>query len=99
MTSKRFYIHRLTVHFVLPFECGPLVTAVQMSLAAAMRDCSWRTIAEAVYAAAMKGCTVNTCVNKSLVLVQESCPSNDVTPSAVLPNLVPSLMEIQGQLA
>ena len=48
-------IHRLTAHFTvsaLPFETGPLVslllriTAVQTSVVAAMRVCSWRTSAE-----------------------------------------------------
>ena len=57
------------------------------------------TRAEAVYAIAMKDARVNTCVNKSLVLALESCPSSDVTPPAVLPTLVPSLLEIQSQLA
>ena len=42
---------------------------------------------------------VNTCVNKSLVQALESCPSSGVTPPAVLPNLVPSLVEIRSQLA
>ena len=46
----------------------------------------------------MKG-RVNTCVNKSQVQALESCPSSDVTPPAVLPNLVPPLMEIRSQLA
>ena len=36
--------------------------------------------------------------NKSLVQVLESSPSSDVTLLAVLPTLVPSLMEIQSQL-
>ena len=39
--------------------------------------------------------------DKSLVQVLESCPSStsDVTPPAVLPTLLPSLVEIQRQLA
>ena len=41
----------------------------------------------------------NTCVNKSLVMALESCPSSDVTPPAVLPTLMSSLVEIQSQLA
>ena len=42
---------------------------------------------------------INTCVNKSLVQALESCSSNDVTPPAVLRNLVLSLVEIRSQLA
>ena len=40
------------------------------------------------------------CVNASQVQALESCPS-DVAPPAVLPtlDLLPSLMEIRGQLA
>ena len=69
-----------------------------MNLIAAMRVCyivedQWGTRVEAVYAAAMKGRTVNTRVNKSLVQALESSPS-DITPPAVLPTLVPSLVKI-----
>ena len=37
---------------------------------------------------------INMCINELLVQVLESCPSSDVTPPALLPNLVPSLVKI-----
>ena len=37
---------------------------------------------------------LNTCITKSLFLALESCPSSDFTPSAFLPNLVLSPVEI-----
>ena len=102
-------ILQLYILSVLPFESGLLVsllsriTAVQTSLVTAMRVCSWRTSAKRARKLftllRWKDAREYTCVNKSLVLVLESCPSSDVTPPAVLPTLVPSLVEVQSQLA
>ena len=102
-------ILQLYILSVLPFESGLLVsllsriTAVQTSLVTAMRVCSLRTSAKRARKLftllRWKDAREYTCVNKSLVLAPESCPSSDVTPSAVLRILVPPLVQVQSQLA
>ena len=102
-------ILQLYILSVLPFESGLLVslpsriTAVQTSLVTAMRVCSWRTSAKRMRKLftllRWKDAREYTCINESLVLALESCPSSDVTPPAVLPILVPPLVEVQSQLA
>ena len=65
-------------------------------------DCtfySWRTGAERLRKLFTPLRSERTRVIKSLVLALKSCPSSDITPPAVLPTLVPSLVEIQSQLA
>ena len=97
LTSKKFYIHRLTVYFlsVLPFESGPLVSlqlriiAVQTSLVA-MQLCEFaragtaRNARESCLRRGDERTCVNTCVNKSLVHALESCPSSATCCSANL---------------
>ena len=88
--------YKLYILSVLPFESGPLislllrVTAIQTSLVTAT-VCKWGPARNARLSC-LRRCDerthINTCVNKSLVQVPESCPSSDVSPPAVLPTSV-----------
>ena len=62
------------------------ITAVQMSLVAAMRVCIRRTSEEGgvnCLRRCVERTRVKTCVNRSLVQALEGCPSSVVTPPAV----------------
>ena len=106
-TSKRFYMHRLTVHFKCPtvWKWSTSLAAIENHRCPNESDYSYASFFvedQRGTGGCLRHCDertrVNTCVNKSLVLALQSCLSSDVTPPAVLLTLVPSLVEFQNQL-
>ena len=100
---KRFYMHHLTVYF----ERSTIWNWFS-SLHAIENHCRPNKFghggpARNVCVSCLRHCDERMCVNKCIAIsgAQEftSRPPNDVTPPAVLPNLVPFLLEIRSQLA
>ena len=103
LSSKRFYMHHLTVHF----ERSTIWNWFS-SLHAIENHCRPNKFghggpARNVCVSCLRHCDERMRVNKCIAIsgAQEftSCPPNAVTPPAVLPNLVPFLLEIRSQLA
>lgn len=95
LASKRFYIHRSTVHF----EC-PTVWNWSSSLDAIenhRRPHNQRGMRARI--SCLRRCDEGRNVTISAAQEFTNCLPSDVTTPAVLPTLVPSLLEIRSQLA
>ena len=105
---KRFYTHRLTVHFEYP-TIWNWSSSLNWESPLSKQVCSWRTSAERVHVSCLRRCDERIRANKLLLIFRalESSPVvflyvgwyhySDITPPAVLPTLIPFLLEIWSQ--